>query len=109
MAGFEVTPEEAGIVAEFEATHPVRLQTVRPPDASHRGRADAGHRSQRARAPVGGASRRLPRGLRDDLGDFGIRNDRRTSGAGRIFQPLDTFFVTVQVAYFCRRSREGAD
>ena len=45
--------------------------SVGPPDASHRGRADACRVNQPACAKLGPALGRLPRGFLDDLSDFG--------------------------------------
>src|ERR1039457_4306481 len=40
---------ELAIIAQLEGLHPMRFETVRPPDAAHGGRTDGGHLRQRAR------------------------------------------------------------
>src|SRR5207249_9456905 len=61
---------EARIVAQLERLHTVRLQTVGPPDPSHRGEAHLADLRQRAGAPVGSRGRSLPSGQAEDLVDL---------------------------------------
>src|ERR1022692_2545079 len=64
---------ELAIIAQLEGLHPMRFETVRPPDAAHGGRTDGGHLRQRARPPAppraesGRPGRGRPRDHLDDL------------------------------------------
>ena len=54
------------VLRQLEAPHPVRLQTVRRPDALHRAQRDTARRRHRPAGPVGCLTRRLSEGQFDD-------------------------------------------
>jgi hypothetical protein len=58
---------ETRVVTELEALHPVRFQSVRPPDSTDRRRTHGGHRCQGAGAPVSRSGGLLLGGKADDL------------------------------------------
>ena len=57
------------VLRQLEAPHPVRLQTVRRPDALHRAQRDAARCRHRPAGPMGCLARRLRQGQRDDIVD----------------------------------------
>ena len=57
------------VLRQLEAPHPVRLQTVRRPDALHQAQRDAARCRHRLAGPMGCLPRRLRQGQLDDMVD----------------------------------------
>ena len=60
---------EGGVMRALERAHPVRLETMRVPDALHGAQRDADRRGNCASGPVRDLARRLGAGDREHLGD----------------------------------------
>ena len=73
---------EFGIVGELERAHPVGLQPVPLPDASHRRRADPHRFGHRRRGPMGRLMRRLLVGQGNDTINRRGRQGRDAPGPG---------------------------
>ena len=84
---------ELRIPAQLEGSQPVRFEAVRPPDAPHARRADAGGARHQPHTPIGGLRRSRLRGALHD----GLRVDARLA-PGPWFFPRQGGEATVQEA-----------
>jgi hypothetical protein len=97
LRGIEIQPDdvlefldEVPVVRYLEALYPMRLESVRLPDAPHARRTDAGHRCHAARAPMRRVIRTLLRRQCHDALDLASRDLRLAPGPRLI--PLDSTY-----------------